>query len=396
MLSLALIALLAWLLSLQALAVGLRLWGLALVPRGSARWWSVPLALAGAALFVAFAEAPGSLWAVWLEVGLALALALALSLALRALVPLHPDAPFLPGSEPANPPRWTARAVDLAGELDASALLIEPTSPPPSGRGALVVFSHGGGNDRLYGLWQLFPALLARGHAILTAHMAGHGLGGRDLFSLESARRRLDALLQEAHARAGGRPVLLMGQSMGGAVVLDALARGAEVTGAVTISAPVSLAIGIGVLGDGLALLRWPIYRALRFGNLAELLPPAGPFKRQSAPIRVPPGISYLEAFQRLLVQADLPPRLRAARAPLPPVLVVHGTSDRIVPAANGRAVVAALGSTAIPLFAPARHHIDILFDPQVVAAIADFVDARSRPLRAASAADCGGVDAGA
>lgn len=376
----ALDASLAWLLAFQALALGTGLKGACLLPRRSPRWLWPALALASGALFAGFARAPGDGWPLWLGVGFLAAAAA--SLGLRALAPLRPDAPFLPAAAGPRPARWEPRELEVQGEVDARALLLEPASPPAVGRGAVVVFSHGGGNDRLYGLWELFPPLLERGHAILTANLAGHGRGGRDLFSLEAARRRLDALVEAAEERARGRAIVLMGQSMGASLALDALARGVPMAAAVSISAPVSLAIDFGVAFEAVSFLHRPIYRSLRHGTLAELLPAVGSFKRESTPVRVPHGTTYIEAFASLLSRADLPARLRSRPSPATPVMVVHGTSDHIVPVANARRVVEALGGAASPFLAPKRTHLDILFDSVVVGAIADFVDARAGAVR--------------
>lgn len=365
-------ALLAWLLAAQAFVQRYELKGASLLPRRSPRWLWIPLALASAALFGRFARGPSHPWALWLAGGPLFAAAA--SVGLRALVPLRPDAPFLPAAG-AQPSGWRSCEIEVPGEVDARALLLEPAAL----RGAVVVFSHGGGNDRLYGLWELFPCLLERGHAILTANLAGHGRGGRDLFTLDASRQRLDALVRAAEGLARGRPVVLLGQSMGASLALDALARGARVAGVVSVSAPVSLAIDYGVAFEALAFLHRPIYRSLRYGNVAELLPAVGSFKRESTPVRVPFGTSYIEAFTSLLSRADLPARLRSRPSPATPVMIVHGARDHIVPPANARRVLDALGEAATPLLAARRNHLDILFDPAIVRAIADFVDARSR-----------------
>ncbi len=346
---------LAVLLAAQAGAVAAGLPGLHLFPRRSPRLLALlPAALAlGCAFRGSLAGSPG-LAAAGGAVGLLLALLL------PALRPLDPDRELLARATP----------LEVAGHPDAGTHVLRPAGTPR----AAVLVCHGGGNDRTFALWQVVPPLLERGFAVVLFHLAGHGRGGADLLDLTSFRARFDAV-REAAAREVPGPLVALGQSMGGALVLDAVARGVPLSGAVTVSAISRLELGWRVLRELGMVLHRPAWNAVRHSSVLRLLPLPGSGNRRRFPVRVEGGGSHLAVFDAMLRALDLERRL--ATAPVPyPLLLVHGTDDAIVPVEQGRALARALGpSRAVYLELPGRHHLDPLFDDALIARIGDFVD---------------------
>jgi pimeloyl-ACP methyl ester carboxylesterase len=359
-----------WVLALQAVGLRFRLPGVLLLPRRTPRAFWGPLAVAAvASLALGVLRAPAPPVAVAaLVLGLLAAVPLALGLA--SLVPLRPDEAFLPAGE--SEPGWAARPLQVPGQSDARAVLLVPRL---SESGICIIVSHGGGNDRIYGLWHALPLLLGRGHWILLSHMAGHGEGGSDVFDLASARARIDGLVRAARAVCPEHRLVLLGQSMGAAVSLDAAARGLPLAAVVALSAPAVLRIGASVMRELGAFLRPPLYRALRYGTAAEVLPAVGPFRRRRFPVRVAPGRNYVGEFTRSLVEMDLPNRLRVANDTLPPILLVHGAADGIVPAAQSAILKDSLGARADLQLLPATHHLEPMFETRVVQGIADWLE---------------------
>jgi len=260
-----------------------------------------------------------------------------------------------------------AEAIPIPDQADAGALLL---TPDPGVAGAdgrcMVVFSHGGGNDRVFGMWYLADRLLAAGHTVLAAHVAGHGRGGTDVLSLPAARARIDALVAEATCRADGAPVAVVGQSLGAAVALDQLAREHAPGAVVAVSAPADgLGVGARLACEALALLRPPAYRALRYGNPYAILPAAGRFKRRLFPVRVPPGEPYLATFDRVVREMELPARL--AEATSGRALLVHGGLDGVIPAQQAHLLADALGDRADLAVFNRATHLDPLLDPAIV-----------------------------
>jgi len=266
----------------------------------------------------------------------------------------------------------TLRPVDLPGHLDAFAEWLLPAS----GRGENVVISHGGGNDRFFGLGYVAERLLASGRGVLFGNLAGHGRGGRDVFTLDSARGRLDALTDEARRRTDpeGR-VVVLGQSMGATLALDQATRRTAADALVSVSAPLDLSPGVRAWRELGGLLRPSIYRALKYAGPHAALPAYRRFKREAMPVRTLPGVHYLDAFAGALEEMNLPGRIAAPSARLPPVLLVHGLRDGVVPREQADALARSLGRDAVLRIEPGVHHLDPLLNRKVMDGIIEWLD---------------------
>lgn len=296
-----------------------------------------------------------------LALGLALALPLgvAASLACSAFGRLDPDRPFREAEVRVGEGRWRLG--------------------PPRARLGVVVL-HGGGNDRFYGLWYLYDRLLARGAVVEMVDLPGHGREGADTFSVAAGRARVDAAVASVGAVTGR--VVILGQSLGGAFALDAAARGTRADAVVSVSAPYTLALGGAMLREARALAGEGLWRTLRYGTTAEILPAVGTFRRAHFPIRGA-GDDYVGTFREALAEMDLLTRLADARVP---VLVAHGTWDGVVgPVQAERIVAAAPGSRLLPLHG--RTHLDPLLDRAAVDTLLAWLDPESRTRSSASTA---------
>lgn len=301
-----------------------------------------------------------------------LLLAVVLLVGLVALWPRRPDRPYLPPGSGAR----RARSLPVQGHPDAGAVRIEGPRGADAARGT-VVLVHGGGNDRLFGLWTVIDELVLAGYRVVTFHQAGHGMGGSDEFSLRAARERLDAVVEECRAADG--PLMVLGQSMGAALAMDLVARDGDVDAVVAVSAPCDLSVGPRVAAEALGLTRPWIYRALAHGSVYEVLPAAGAFRRGRYPVRVPRGCSYLAQFARAVAEMELEPRLAAELRRSYPVMVVHGDGDGVIQVEQARRIAHALGERADLRTYPRVTHLDPLFTPAVVRDILDGLAAVTR-----------------
>jgi len=269
--------------------------------------------------------------------------------------------------------KWV-RPLDIVGHQDARALLFAKPHEEATGETQqLAILAHGGGNDRVFGLGYAIEALMQAGFGVLTAHMAGHGQGGTDHFSVEGMRSRLDALVDQARALARGGPVVILGQSMGGAFALDQALRGCAGDKVVAVSAPVSLDHQMRLGLELGCLLRPAVYRMLRYAGPYAALPAYRGFKRALFPVRVPEGVHYLTAFSRALEELDLVLRLAEAGQGLPSILVVHGAQDGVVPVEQARLLAGASGHAEL-FVARGVHHLDPLVNRNVVRTLLDWL----------------------
>jgi alpha-beta hydrolase superfamily lysophospholipase len=345
-----------WKLAIQAAAFRAGLWGMHPFPRRLPRVaWLLPAA--GAALLIGWTAMESGSWRWAMTSIVTLPAGVILSLLSAVLVRRRPEE------------RW-ARTSHQYG----STLVMQPTTS--AFNGTVVVIAHGGGNDRLFGLSYVIDSLLDRGAAVITADLPGHGRQGQDKFSLAACRSRLDAMVSEARRIPGADRVLLLGQSMGGALALDALVRGTNVDGVVSVSAPAELNIGASILRELKALARPSIYRALAYGNLLESLPAVGRFKRKEYPVRITGDLHYLDAFAQAVQAMDLPNRLRRNGTHNRPALLVHGRDDGIIPVEQAYRLSRALGERAELQVFDNVTHLDPLFNRQVVEKVIDWIGA--------------------
>jgi pimeloyl-ACP methyl ester carboxylesterase len=191
---------------------------------------------------------------------------------------------------------WTFRS----GMLDLPVWDVKGLNP----RGPVVVLTHGWGDSRIGALARLGP-LSVYASRLIAWDMPGHGEApGRSRLGLCEAAD-LGALLD--HLQPG--PTVLYGWSLGAGVSIEVAARHAAVIGVIA-EAPYRLALT-------------PARNVLRAA-------------------RLPHGVSLRVAmrvlgFSRAVGEAF--DRAGLARAVSVPMLVVHGSEDRVSPEADGRAI---------------------------------------------------------
>lgn len=182
-------------------------------------------------------------------------------------------------------------------------------------------------------------------------------------------RRDLDDFIVAAKARFPGVPVFVLGESMGGAVALTALASpGAALSS--QVDGVILAAPAVWSRGDMPVSYRVALYLA------AHLLP--GMILANSAASHVvtivpSDNVEMLRALARdplfqkktrtdaLFGLVNLMDEARSAAAHIkgpPPILFLYGAHDQIIPAAPTRAVVAALGANADVRRYPNGYHM--------------------------------------
>lgn len=231
--------------------------------------------------------------------------------------------------------------------------------------GVLVV--HGAGNDALFSLTGTFAALLGAGLEIFTFDVDGHGRGGDTRLSAEGVASAVPAALEAWGGPIGGGPVHGFGISLGGALLLQALAGlGSAIESATIACTPLRVELSWrSVLGEvGTPMVR-TVVRGRRWFGLTGLIPSFGPFGRGNYPLRLaeapgPGPFGYVPVLNRILDRLDL---LGAASRVHIPVHVVHGGRDRLVPIEQARRIAAALPSGEL-LVLPKETHLTAPLSP--------------------------------
>jgi len=247
---------------------------------------------------------------------------------------------------------------------------------------ALVVLSHGASeHSGRYG-W-VGEQLAARGFAVHALDHRGHGRseGPRALVDrLDYVVADLDALMDEATAAHPGRPVYLLGHSMGGAVALSYAIRHQERLDGLVLSAPLAALEAAS-----------PVTR-IAGRVLSVIAPRLGVYQVDSTAVSRDPEVVRDYQQDPLNYHGKLPARTVAELtgaiekypAEVPrlelPMLVMHGTDDRITPIAGSEMVHerAASRDKAFTRYDGLYH--ELLNEPerqQVLDEIADWIDAR-------------------
>lgn len=276
--------------------------------------------------------------------------------------------------------RAGARAADVVypraeARGDACALRLLPSGAAR----ARVVVAHGAGNDAVFPLLELFRALLDAGCEVFTFDVDGHGWGSTTVFAADTVRGAVPAAVAEAERGGTRLPLHLVGHSLGGSLVLDALASGTvpRALSASILSSPTDLRLGARtVVGEVRGFFRRATLAQRAHYGWWGLVPAFGPVKRAAYPFRRVDedgrAWSYVAAVRSLLAEMKLEERVAAVTVP---TLLVYGHGDWIVPHAQGARLAERLprGTGSLVSLTGASHYA-LPFHPRTVAAVVEWI----------------------
>jgi alpha-beta hydrolase superfamily lysophospholipase len=258
--------------------------------------------------------------------------------------------------------RVGARAADVrygrpeAGG-DVCAVRLSPAGPAR----ARVLVAHGAGNDAVFPLLELFRALVNAGCEVFSFDVDGHGCGSTTVFDPHTVRTAI-AAAADAAERGGARlPLHVVGHSLGGSLVLDALASGAldRAASAVILSSPTDLRLGARtVVGEVRGFFRLATLAQREHYGWWGLLPAFGPVKRAAYPFRRTDADgrswSYVSAVRRLLGEMRLEERAGAIRVP---TLLIYSRADWLVSHGDGERLAARIPGARLLSLRGATHY---------------------------------------
>ena len=239
------------------------------------------------------------------------------------------------------------------------------------------------------------PAAWWTGHAITTYAYDQRGFGRAPNTGLwpgsEALRRDLSDCVEAVRARHRGLPVFVLGESMGGAVVLSALAGPdpPRVDGVILVAPavwaredmPVLYRIalwvtahtfpGVEVSGKGLKI--WPSDNIAMLRKLAR--DPL--FQHQTRADAVWGLVNLMDEARKA------PEKLNRQNIATPPILMLYGEKDQIIPREPTEAVAKELGSRAEVHVDPDGYHMLLrdLDGPTLWKEILDWIDQRTPSL---------------
>lgn len=255
----------------------------------------------------------------------------------------------------------TALHFPLSASPGAEALLglHLPANPAVDAKPAWVVVLHGlGGSSEALGVRRLGLALARAGFGVLRLNLRGAGLGRPWAAGTYAATCNRDVVpvLRQIKALAAPAPLLAVGLSLGGTVLLNAaLAEPDLLAALVCVSSPLDLAASSAQIDRLRNRLyqRWLLRRLIRLtladpfgleaGQRQQLQGAAAPRSIHAFDAAITaPRWSYAsaEAYYR---DASTLPRLLAG-TPLPPTLLVHALDDPWVPVTATQRLAKAVG----------------------------------------------------
>jgi len=278
--------------------------------------------------------------------------------------------------------RLGARAADVRyPRPEAGGAVCAVRLSPRDAPRARVLVAHGAGNDAVYPLLELFRALLRAGCEVFSFDVDGHGCGSTTVFAPGTVRTAVAAAADASERDGPALPLHLLGHSLGGSLVLDALLSGAldRAASAAIVSAPVDVRIGA---RTAVAEVRGFFSRATltqrEHYGLWGLVPAFGPVKRAAYPFRRVDADgrawSYVAAVHRLLAEMDLENRVADIRVP---TLLVYSHADALVPHDQGlRLSMKMLRSGARLRSLKTATHYSLPFDPETLGSVAGWIHA--------------------
>jgi alpha-beta hydrolase superfamily lysophospholipase len=245
----------------------------------------------------------------------------------------------------------------------------------------------------------------ARGITTLAYDQRGFGAGPNPGLWAGGAvmRRDLDDFVAAAKARFAGVPVFALGESMGGAVLLTALASPdpPKVAGAILVSPAVWSRADMPLSYRVALFVTAHLFPGLILSNNAAsrvvTIVPSDNIEMLRALAR-DPLFQKKTRVDTLFGLVDLMDAARAAPAHLtdpPPILFLYGAHDQVIPPAPTRAVIAALDGKAVVRRYPNGYHMLLrdLDGAAVQQDTADWVLNRAQAVAAMAPKGNAGVD---
>jgi acylglycerol lipase len=247
---------------------------------------------------------------------------------------------------------------------------------------AVVVLAHGASEHSGRYAWT-GEQLSARGYAVYAIDHRGHGksAGGRAVIDrMDNAVEDLHTLVERARGAHPGRPLVLLGHSMGGCVALAYTEVHEDALDALVLSGPLAVLEAASpaqrIVGRVLSAVA-PSLGVVAIDSTAVSRDPQVVADYDEDPLNYHGKLPARTVTELAKAIEGFPEAVTRFRLPL---LVMHGTADRLVPIAGGEMVAERAGSEDKTFKRYDGLFHEILNEPerqQVVNDMADWLDAR-------------------
>ncbi|MBT8396341.1 MAG: alpha/beta fold hydrolase [Gemmatimonadetes bacterium] len=233
-----------------------------------------------------------------------------------------------------------------SGDQDLAGWIIRPEEDR---KGPVLVFVHGWGSNHGT-MTRLAGPLLGMGFPALVFDVRHHGKSrGAPFVTARHFRDDIVAAVGLAGQRFPGRPLVLVGHSMGGSTGVLAVAHGAPVQALISIGAPADM---------------WEVW--------------AHHLNQQGLPgTWVIKGLNPFWRFRAGVPWRSLDPRRKAGEIH-GPFLVLHGAEDESVPVHHAFSLAEAGG--VVPQVLPGEGHTDLLESPELHRIVVGFLAGLPQP----------------
>lgn len=248
-------------------------------------------------------------------------------------------------------------ALDIPGAYGAIPAL---HITPKGGSNAAVCIAHGSGCDKTFYAWRLTSTLLAQGFAVLLIDLDGHGASPRPqaypaiIESVAGPAR----WLAERYAQ-----ISILGMSLGGAVAARAVATGAPCNALILWETPPELRLDARAyrrvqIREALRIARPTLLHLFRDSTLYHLI-------RSWRTSGIRANIGTWDLFDALDVVGSL--RSLRTQTTRPPLLLIYGGRDAVVPQAAAQRVIAATQGWAQYQHLPRATHLSLPIEPATI-----------------------------
>jgi alpha-beta hydrolase superfamily lysophospholipase len=247
---------------------------------------------------------------------------------------------------------------------------------------AVIVLAHGASEHSGRYAWT-GEQLTERGYALYALDHRGHGRSAGDRAVIDrmgNVVEDLHTLVERAHNAYPGRPVVLLGHSMGGAVALAYTMEHEDALDALVLSAPLAALEAASpvqrIVGRALSVVA-PSLGVVAIDSTAVSRDPEVVADYDADPLNYHGKLPARTVAELSRAIDGFPEGVTRFRLPM---LVMHGTADRLVPIAASEMVVERAGSEDKTFKRYDGLFHEILNEPerqQVLDDIADWLDAR-------------------